>query len=99
MVTVIATLQKIYNTTKILYKYNYINYVKKPAQGYKLVLFNFGALHQPVISCTINFGALHRLSCTIDFGALHRPGINYSYICVTHQGSIIAILSTCMLSM
>jgi hypothetical protein len=40
--------------------------------GYKLVLFNFGALHQLVISCTI------------DFGALHRPGINYTYICVTH---------------
>jgi hypothetical protein len=28
MVIVIATLQEFYNTTKILYKYNYINYVK-----------------------------------------------------------------------
>jgi hypothetical protein len=29
MITVIAILQKIYNTAKILYKYNHINYVKK----------------------------------------------------------------------
>jgi hypothetical protein len=73
MITVIAILQKIYNTVKILYKYNHINYVKKlSVWGYMLVLFNFGALHQLVISCTI------------DFGALHRPGINYTYICVTH---------------
>jgi hypothetical protein len=31
MVTLIATLQKIYNIIKILYKYNYINYVEKSA--------------------------------------------------------------------
>jgi hypothetical protein len=30
-VTLIATLQKIYNIIKILYKYNYINYVEKYA--------------------------------------------------------------------
>jgi hypothetical protein len=33
MVTMIATLQKFYNITKILYKYNHINYVEKPAHG------------------------------------------------------------------
>jgi hypothetical protein len=31
MITVIATLKKFYNTVKILYKYNHINYVEKPA--------------------------------------------------------------------
>jgi hypothetical protein len=39
MVTVIATLQKFYNTPKILYKYNHTNYVEKIAASHRVTSY------------------------------------------------------------
>jgi hypothetical protein len=37
MVTMIATLQKFYNTIKILYKYNHTNYIEKLAASRRVI--------------------------------------------------------------